>query len=125
MKFIDMKEKATWARAMYIVGVVALIIGAVDPMEGSVVIAIGSTLAALSTYVTHDRDQKIFFAAMIMIVLGVFFLFYFSSLGGIGGHSTLSLWWGILILPYPMGWLISIITVIIRAVKKRKLQGTP
>ena len=91
-------------------------------MEGSVVIASGSALIALSTYLTHDRHWKIFLLSLIMILAGVFFLFYLSSLGGFGGTATLSWWWGTLILPYPIGWIISIVILIIRAVKKKKPQ---
>jgi hypothetical protein len=115
-----MKEKAKWIRILYLIGVIALIIGILDPLEGSVVIASGSALVALATYLTHDRHWKIFFMSLIMIVIGVFFLFYFSSLGGFGGKSTLSWWWGILILPYPLGWILSIIILITRTVKKSK-----
>lgn len=117
-----MKGKINWTRIIYITGVIALIIGAIDPMEGSVVIATGSTLVALSTYLTHDRHWKIFLVLFIMILTGVFFLFFLSSLGGIGGTSSLSWWWGGLILPYPIGWLISIGILIMRAVKKPQQQ---
>ncbi|MFN5847901.1 MAG: hypothetical protein ACK43K_05395, partial [Chitinophagales bacterium] len=110
-----MKENATWTRIIYILGVIALIIGALDPLEGSVVLLAGSALIALSTYWTRDRHWKIFLAAVIMIAIGVFFLFYFSSLGGFGGTSTLSWWWATLMLPYPIGWFMSIITLIVRA----------
>jgi multisubunit Na+/H+ antiporter MnhB subunit len=113
-----MKEKTKWTRIIFIIGVIALIIGAIDPLEGSVVIAAGSGFLALSTYLTSDRHQKIFLASLIMILIGVSFMFYLSSLGGFGGKSTLSWWWGTLILPYPFGWILSIITLIIRAFKK-------
>jgi multisubunit Na+/H+ antiporter MnhB subunit len=113
-----MKEKINWVHILYIIGVVILIIGAIDPLEGSVVIASGSLLVALTTYLSHDRHWKIFLVSFIMIVLGVCFLFYFSSLGGFGGKSTLSWWWGTLILPYPIGWLIAVITLIVRVMKK-------
>lgn len=114
-----MKEKTKWTRIIYIIGVIALIIGALDPLEGSVIIAAGSILVALSTYVTRDQHSRIFLVSLIMIVFGVIFLFYFSSLGGFGGKSTLSWWWGTLILPYPIGWLISITVLIVRAVKSK------
>ena len=117
-----MKEKTKWKRIIYLVGVIALVIGVLDPLEGSVVIASGSLLITLSTYLMKDRQWKIFLASLIMIIIGVFFLFYFSSLGGFGGTSTLSWWWGTLILPYPLGWLMSIILLIVRAVKKAKRQ---
>jgi hypothetical protein len=115
-----MKEKAKWTRIVFIIGVVALSIGAFDPMEGSVVITAGSFLIALSAYFKPDRDWKIFLMLFLLIVVGVFSLFYLSSLGGFGGGSTLSWWWGLLILPYPIGWLVSIIFLIVRAFKKPK-----
>lgn len=115
--------KTKWTRVIYIIGVIALIIGILDPLEGSAVIAAGSALVALSTFLTHDRHRKIFLVSSIMIVIGVFFMFYFSSLGGFGGKSTLSWWWGTLILPYPIGWLTSIIILIVRAVKRKKQQA--
>jgi hypothetical protein len=115
-----MKEKTKWIRVIYFIGVVALIIGAIDPLEGSVLILAGSVLLALSTYLKHDRHWKIFLVSFIMVLTGVFFLFYFSSLGGFGGDSSLSWWWGTLILPYPLGWLLEIILLIVRAFKKKK-----
>jgi len=84
-----MKEKINWTRIIYIMGVVALIIGILDPLEGSVLILAGSVLLALSTYLTHDRHWKIFMSSAIMIVFGVVFLFYLSSKGGFGGDSKL------------------------------------
>jgi len=116
-----MREKTKWPGITFIIGVIALIIGAIDPMEGSIVIIAGSAVVALSAFVKSDRHWKIFLSAFIMIAFGVFFLFYFSSLGGFGGKSTLSWWWGTLILPYPIGWLVSIIVLIIRAFKKPKI----
>lgn len=115
-----MKEKAKWTRVIYIIGVIALIIGAIDPIEGSVVIIAGSALLALSAYVTSDRHSKIFTVSLIMIVIGVAFMFYFSSLGGFGGTSKLSWWLGLLILPFPIGWLMVIIVLIKRAIKKQE-----
>ena len=112
-----------WTGVIYIIGVIALIIGILDPLEGSIVITVGSILVALSTYLTRDRYWKTFLISSIMIVFGVSFLFYLSSLGGFGGNSKLSWWWGILILPYPFGWLIAIILLIARSVKKKKQQA--
>lgn len=116
------KEKINWKKVAFITGVVLLVAGALDPLEGSVVILIGSALIAFSTWHTKDRHYKLFLTGFIMIVTGVCFLFYLSSLGGFGGSSSLSWWWGLLIVPYPAGWLLSIILLIIRAFKKRHLQ---
>lgn len=113
-----MNSKRNWTRYTFIFGVIALILGVVDPLEGSVLISIGSILLALSTYLNNDPHWKVFLSASVMIIVGVSFLFYLSSLGGFGGNSALSWWWGMLILPYPLGWLLSVIMLIIRLIRK-------
>ena len=115
-----MNKKMNWTRIVFITGVILFLIGTIDPLEGSVIIMLGNGLIVISTFLTKQRHRKIFLSTFIMIVIGVFFLFYFSSLGGFGGTSTLSWWWGTLILPYPIGWLMVIVTLIIRLVKKPK-----
>lgn len=92
-----MKQKIAWTQIIYIIGSIALILGALDPMEGSVVIVAGSAAIAFATYLTKDWYFKRFLVTFIMIMVGVCCLFYFSSLGGFGGTATLSWWWGILI----------------------------
>lgn len=109
--------KPKWVHIVYITGLVASIVGVLDPMEGSVLLMAGSILITISTYFMKDKYWKIFLTTSIMMVVGVFFLFYFSSLGG---FPPLSWWWGILILPYPIGWLMLVITLIIRAARRKR-----
>jgi hypothetical protein len=106
-------------RIVHIIGVILLCAGMLDPMEGSVVIVAGSFLIALSAFIRCDRHWKIFLTLFISIAVGVFFLFYLSTFGGFG-KGALSWWWGILDLPYPIGWLITVILLIVRAFKKPK-----
>jgi hypothetical protein len=114
------------ARILYYIGVIALIAGALDPLEGSVIIASGSALLAGTTSMLKDPHRKIFFWTFVAIVVGVASMFYLSSLGGIGGKSNLSWWYGSLVIPYPIGWLITIILLVFRGLnrlKKRKKNG--
>jgi hypothetical protein len=113
-------NKPKWTRIAFIAGIIALILGTLDPLEGSVVILFGGILLSLSAFVNKDHQWRIFIASTLMILAGVSSLFILSSLGGFGGNSSLSWWWGILILPYPLGWLIMIVTLIIIAVQKGK-----
>jgi hypothetical protein len=69
---------------------------------------------------TGDRHRQVFLASFIMVAFGVFFLFYFSSLGGFGASSKLSWWWSALLIPYPVGWLLAVVLIIIRIVQKNK-----
>ncbi|MGE5518970.1 MAG: hypothetical protein ACM3VS_03510 [Candidatus Dadabacteria bacterium] len=102
-----MKHRSNWIKFIHVTGIIALILGIIDPLEGSVVVALGSGLVALSTSLRKDRHHKLFFICFLMIAVGVALLFYFSSLGGFGGRSSLSWWWAALLIPYPAGWLIT------------------
>lgn len=114
-----MKTRINWLRIAWLFGVIALIIGVIDPLEGSVLIVLGSIVLAVTAYLKNDVHWKVFMIAALLIITGVSFMFYLSSLGGIGGDSDKSLWWGALIIPYPAGWLLAVIMLIIRAVRKK------
>jgi hypothetical protein len=116
-----MWQKDRISRILYITGIVAIIAGALDPLEGSVIILAGSALITLSTFLIKDRYRIIFLISFLLIALGVFFLFRISSRGGFGGTSSLSWWWGLLIIPYPAGWLTTIILMGIRTIKNKRL----
>jgi hypothetical protein len=110
--------KTIWNRIVYIIGVVMFIVGTIDPLEGSVLIGAGCALITLATFLRQEWQWRIFFTSLVLIVIGVYFLFYFSDMGGFGGTSKLSWWWGILVLPYPIGWLIAVVTLITRIPRK-------
>ena len=53
-------------------------------------------------------------------VLGVLALWILSALGGFGGESYLSYGWGVLILPYPVGWMMLLILFYLRLFAQKK-----
>lgn len=112
-----MNKDSKWLKAIYGIGIVAMILGVVDPLEGSVLIVTGSLMVAVAAQLRHDNYHAIFKWSAIFITVGVFFMFFLSRMGGLG-KGTLSWWWGLLILPYPIGWLVDMITMIVRASKK-------
>lgn len=106
-------------RVLRVLAVALLLLGALDPMEGSVLIAAGSILLAIHVHLSNDIRKRLFITASVMIITGVLFLFFFSSLGGFGkGH--LSWWWGLFVLPYPTGWLITVISLLDTGIRKKK-----
>lgn len=114
-----MKEKPRWTKTTKIIGIIIFIAGTIDPLEGSVLILAGSFLFALSAYFSGDTYFKAFLTTFLSIGIGVIFLFYLSSLGGFDDQH-LSWRWSILILPYPVGWLLNIILLIKNARKRSK-----
>lgn len=105
-------------RYVYIISILALLLGAADPMEGSIIIAAGAMMLALSSHLQKDRYSKIFIASALMIFFGVFSLWFVSSLGGFDPKREW--WWLVFILPYPIGWIISLVTLVIKALKRTK-----
>lgn len=99
-----------WSRLLQAVGGIGLLVGAIDPMEGSLAILPGSGLIALGTYLEGKDKRQIWFrlALFFLIAIGVGALWSFSALGGIGGGTGRSIWWGLLILPYLVGWTLSV-----------------
>jgi hypothetical protein len=95
------------ARRVVILGLVLMVAGALDPLEGSVVILAGSAVVALGAFLMHRR-YRLPVAAVLLIALGVGALFGLSALGGVGGNTGRSIWLLLLCLPYPVGWVIGL-----------------
>lgn len=100
------------SRALVIVGLVLMLIGVLDPLEGSVVIVAGSGLAALGACFGNSRHRFLVYQSFALIALGVGAIWGLSAIGGIGGMSGHSAWWGSLILPYPVGWILGLVGAI-------------
>ena len=99
-----------WSRILVIGGSIAMLVGAVDPMEGSLVILAGSGLLALGTYLGQRERRLIRYRVwvFILVAIGVAALWGLTAVGGFGGPSGHAIWWGVLILPYLIGWSMGI-----------------
>jgi len=105
-----MNARSAWSRILIPVGGLAMLVGALDPLEGSLLILPGSGLLALGTFLGHgERRLRAYRAGVfILIAIGVGALWGLSGLGGFGGNSGRSNWWALLLLPYLIGWLMGI-----------------
>ena len=100
--------KPNHSRWLVIVGLVLMVFGVVDPMEGSVVILGGSGLVAVGAFLGRTR-YRLPLTALVLIAVGVGAMFGMSALGGVGGNTGRSIWWLLLCLPYPIGWILGLI----------------
>ena len=100
-----MKPNSRW---IVIVGLVLMVIGVVDPMEGSVVILGGSILVAVGAFLSRTR-YTVPIIALVLIAIGVGAMFGLSALGGVGGNTGRSIWWLLLCGPYPIGWILGLL----------------
>jgi hypothetical protein len=94
------------------IGLVLMVIGVLDPLEGSLIIVPGIGLVALSAFLVKSQYRKLLLWAFCLAVVGVGALVILSSLGGFGGKTGLSWVWGLTMLPYPAGWILGLIGVI-------------
>jgi hypothetical protein len=90
-------------------GLVLMVLGAVDPLEGSIAIVAGSAMAAAGAYLGRSKYRSMLFRAFGLILTGVAIMFGMSAMGGIGGSTGRSMWWALTLLPYPAGWVLGLI----------------
>jgi hypothetical protein len=93
------------SRILKVLGGILMLAGTADPMEGSLLILLGSGMVMLGAFLGKSERRSIRYWAWVfsLMAVGVGALWFLSSLGGIGGKSGHSIWWGLLILPYPTG----------------------
>lgn len=100
-------KKNTLAKILTIVGGIAMAVGSIDPMEGSLLIFPGSGLLALGTYLggAERRDVRFKVASFVLLAIAFAALWGFTFVGGVGGATGRSIWWMALpIVPYLIGW---------------------
>lgn len=109
-------------RSFAIAGLVVMLIGCLDPLEGSVLILAGAFLEALAGRLGASRLTRQAVLALGLIAIGVAAMFALSAVGGVGGRTGRSAGWGLLVAPYPVGLVLGLV-VAVRLV--RQLRGAP
>ncbi|MEN6365629.1 MAG: hypothetical protein ABFC88_02310 [Thermoguttaceae bacterium] len=120
-----MSRRTLWSIVLVIVGLLAMLVGAIDPLEGSFVILPGSAFVAAGAFLGKSRYRMLLFWACVLIAAGVGAMVIFTAMGGIGGHSGRSLWWGLLVLPFPVGWIIGLVGAILKLIESFKRPALP
>ena len=117
-----MNARNVWSRILTGVGTLAMLVGAIDPLEGSVIILAGSALVLTGAFLgnSEPRVRADWVWVFGLIVFGVAAMFVLSAFGGIGGRSGHSMWWGLLILPYPIGWVMGIVNLASRLIRRAR-----
>ncbi len=105
-----MNSRLVWSRILKIAGGITILVGSLDPLEGSLLILPGSGLVTWGVHLgTKDRRTVLYWVwTFALIATGVGAMFVLSAFGGIGGKSGHSMWWGVSVLPYPAGWLMAL-----------------
>jgi hypothetical protein len=101
-----------WSRRLWVVGVVLMFAGLVDPLEGSIVIALGTGCVALAARLGHSAQRRWAYGGLLLVVLGVGAMWALSAVGGVGGSGGQPWWWGLPMVLYPVGWVVSLVAVV-------------
>ncbi len=107
-------------KLMFIAGIVLFLLGSIDPLEGSVLVALGGIVMAVVARRMEDPHWKYYRLAAILLVAGVAVLWIVSALGGFGGESDLAWGWGWLLLPYPAGWFMVLVLLYLQIFWRKK-----
>lgn len=96
-------RQARWLGALGTLGHLLALLGAVDPLEGSVAVVAGCLLVALHAWLSGAARVLVAYRAgvAVMAAVGVTVLWFISSRGGLGGPEGVPMSWAFLILPYP------------------------
>ena len=120
-----MNAPVMWSRILVIAGLAGMLIGAVDPLEGSLIILPGVGLVALGALLGKSRRRMLLCWSFALVTVGVAAMFVLSWFGGIGGNTGRSMWWAIFILPYPVGWIMGLAGAILALIESCKHDVPP
>ncbi|MFA5907226.1 MAG: hypothetical protein WC815_00455 [Vicinamibacterales bacterium] len=98
-----------WPHALVVVGFLGMLVGALDPLEGSLIILPGIALVALGARLGHSRHRVLLYWSLALVAAGVGALWALSAVGGFGGQTGRSNWWALVLLPYPAGWIMGLL----------------
>ena len=105
-----MNAPVIWSRVLISVGLGSMLFGAIDPIEGSFLVLLGMALATIGSLIGRSRYSQRLSWSFALVAIGVAAMVVLSNLGGIGGRSGNPIWWGVFILPYPVGWAVGFIS---------------
>ena len=108
--------------AVAVAGLAAMVVGCLDPLEGSVLIVAGAVLEAVAGRFGASRHTRQAVLALVLVAIGVAAMFALSAVGGVGGRTGRSAGWALVILPYPVGAILALV-VAVRLV--RELRRVP
>jgi len=112
-----MKKHSVWSNILVIFGLICMLVGAIDPLEGSLLILPACGLLVLGAVLGRSAHFRFILLAFVLTVIGIGALFALSWFGGVGGSTGHSKWWLLAVLPYPAGWLMGIAGAIRRLIE--------
>jgi len=111
-----MKKKINWTRTLFTVGVIALFVGIFNPMGWYIIVTAGAVMITLAALAEQDRHRYIYLASTFLVIIGSLLIYYMSLLGSYEVQGEW--WWNLMVLPYPIGWIVIMAMLLIKLVQK-------
>jgi hypothetical protein len=114
-----------WSGVLGIIGLVGMLLGGLDPLEGSFIIVPGACLVALAAFLGKLRLRALFYGSLALVAVGAGAMWTLTAIGGIGGSTGRSMWWGLSVLPLAVGWVMALVSgaLTLREALKRRGMG--
>ena len=93
---------------LMVIGLLLLLLGALDPLEGAVGVFVGAGLVALGAYLSHSEHRTLLARAFVLVSIGVTGMLAQGALRAAGWVSGGSWWWGLFLLPYVAGGVMAL-----------------
>lgn len=119
-----MKSNLRWLGWVEFIGVFIMYMGILIPLEGksltdgSLILLMGSILITLVAYLKVKLNRQGLLIGLILMLFGVAYLFMLSSYPASTASENGYLWY-LPGLTYPMGWLLTVVILSMRVLKKR------
>ena len=104
-----MDKRSRWACVLVVIGLIIMLVGAIDPLEGSLVIFPGSVMSTVGGMLAGTRYKKLIVWSFALVVVGIGALWVLSAVGGFGDTSGRSSWWALILAPYPVGLVMGVV----------------
>jgi hypothetical protein len=83
-----------------------MLVGALDPLEGSVIILPSAGINALGAFIGQTARRKLLYTSFLLIAVGVGAMLLYRFIG--------RLWvWAAMVVPCPIGWIVGIVAAIL------------
>ena len=119
-----MDTRALRSRVLFSFGALAILLGSFDPLEGALLILAGTAAVTLAAHLRRSRHRALFRWGLPLTAIGVAALHGLSSVGGLGGRTGRPMVWSIVLVPYAMGWLVTVIGVVLTVIESFRQAAT-
>lgn len=109
----QMKPLSFLSKILLLAGLVAMFVGVTDPMQGSMLIVPGMAATVMGAYLGRSKYLKLLCWSLALVVFGVAEMFDLSAMGELDDHAGQLTWYALLVLPYPVGWVIGTVGAIL------------